>query len=485
MQPQTLLHAPPDAGLKPAAFDLDHGNAPIELVIPAVIPVVSTQMSPAGNDATLVLRVTTLLTHSWFDAVAPYHRTAVGVSSRLGRRPECDASDRSRNIAVLRASRAVLDSLFPAHHEEWCRLVDDVLPDALCGADDEAARIGDEAGRAVVADREHDGMNQLGDAGGRRYHRTPYADTTGYAPVNPPDSVVDPSRWQPLTVADRTGIHRSQRFVTPQMGLTRAYSYNDRADFEVLAPAGSNWQGHPGAYREQALDVLRVCAALTDEQKMTAELFDNKILGLGFSALFAAQSHRLGLADFVEYDFLTNLAAFDAAIAVWHAKRRFDAVRPVTAIGWLYGEEHVSAWGGPGEGTVSDLPAAHWRSYLNTADHPEYPSASTALCHAHAETSRRYFGSDALDWTVPAPRGSSVVEPGATPAGDLELHFATWSDLADACGRSRVWGGVHFTPAVTAGAEMGRAVGALAAEFVRAHVEGTAPAPRRRTSGDR
>jgi hypothetical protein len=30
--------------------------------------------------ATLVLRVTTVLTHAWFDAIAPYHPSAVGVS---------------------------------------------------------------------------------------------------------------------------------------------------------------------------------------------------------------------------------------------------------------------------------------------------------------------------------------------------------------------------------------------------------------------
>ena len=163
---------------------------------------------------------------------------------------------------------------------------------------------------------------------------------------------------------------------------------------------------------------------------MTAELYDNKIFGLGFSALFATQSHALDVAGFVEYDFLTNLAAFDAAIAVWHHKRIFDAVRPATAIKFLYGDAPVTASGGPGSGTVTDLPGRHWQSYLPTADHPEYPSGSTALCHAHAEVSRHYFGSDDLDWTVPTSAGASIIEPGVTPAADLDLHFDTWSDLA-------------------------------------------------------
>ena len=42
-------------------------------------------VSPSGGDATLVLRLTTLITNAWFDATAPYHPTAVGVYTRLGR----------------------------------------------------------------------------------------------------------------------------------------------------------------------------------------------------------------------------------------------------------------------------------------------------------------------------------------------------------------------------------------------------------------
>lgn len=36
----------------------------------------------------------------------------------------------------------------------------------------------------MLAVREYDGMNQLGTEGGRRYNLQPYADYTGYYPVN-------------------------------------------------------------------------------------------------------------------------------------------------------------------------------------------------------------------------------------------------------------------------------------------------------------
>ncbi|MCW5965369.1 MAG: hypothetical protein KIT83_15140 [Bryobacterales bacterium] len=44
----------------------------------------------------------------------------------------------------------------------------------------------------------------------------------------------------------------------------------------------------------QADDVLQVSANLTEYQKLSAELFDNKIRSLGFSAVFAALSQGLG-----------------------------------------------------------------------------------------------------------------------------------------------------------------------------------------------
>jgi len=460
-------------------FDLNTGNAGIEVVIPEAIKAIFETMSPDGNDAPTVLRVTTMLTQAWFDAIAPYHRSAVGVSSRLGRRPAAEATTRSRNIAILAATEPVVTSLFPARAPHWRQLVRRALPGALSGTDRVAVRMGVRAGRAVVADRVSDGMNQLGDERRRRYNPMPYGDWTDYAPVNSADELRDPGRWQPLVVSDRLGVYRSQRFITPQLGRTRPYSYRSPRRFHVPEPLQSVWHRHGDnhAYRRQADQVLEFSARLTDAQKMTAETYDNKIAGLGFSALFAAQSRGLDVAGFVEYDFATNLASFDTAIAVWHLKRHYDAVRPTTAIRHLYGDAGVTAWGGPGRGTVSDLPANQWRSYLDTADHPEYPSASTALCNAHAEVSRRYSGTEDLGWQIQVAQGSSGREPGVTPTTDITLRWNTWSQLAQDCGLSRVWGGVHFLPSVTSGAQLGRQVGGVVADFIEAHLSGHAPLP--------
>jgi hypothetical protein len=456
-------------------YNLEEGNAAAEIVIPTVIPKIYESVSPTAGDATLVLRITTLLTNAWFDAIAPYHPTAIGVYSNIQRQPAEETTTKNKNIALLYSSYHILNSLFPQYSNDWRNMLTSVGLDPNDTTLDTSSPvgIGNVAGKAIVQVREHDGMNQLGDEGGKTYNLQPYSDYTGYQPVNTPYELKDPSRWQPATVTTNNGIFKTQQFVTPQMGKTLPYSYKNPNQFHVPAPKNSNPKGKGlTAYKQQADEVLAASANLTDEQKMKAELFDDKLRSLGFSGLFAAQSNKLTLDEFVQYDFLVNVAAFDTAIAVWNEKYEYDSVRPFSAIKYLYGDSKVTAWGGPGKGTVTDIPASEWRSYLNTADHPEYPSGSACFCAAHAEASRLFLGTDELNWTVEVEAGSSRVEPGVTPAKQLALQWETWTDFEKDCGLSRLWGGVHFNASIVEGQKFAKPIAKGAYEFVTAHING-------------
>jgi len=464
------LHAP---AARTASFDFDTGNAPIEVIIPNVIPAIFA--SVGGGDASLILRYTTLITNGWFDGIAPYQLSAVGVYSHLGHRPPAEQTIRNKNIAILYASYRVLNSLFPGFKTTWRTMMANVNlnPDDISASKQSPTGIGNLAGAAVVAFREHDGDNQLGDEGGRVYNREPYRDYTGYTPVNTAYQISNPSRWQPSFKTAGAGLFTIQQFVTPQWGLTVPYSYASPAPI-VPPPSNSQFDTNPSGYIQQANEVLAASANLTDVQKMTAELFNNKIRSLGFAALFIAQYRGLTLDQFVHYDFLTNLAAFDGGIAIWANKYRYDAVRPFTAIHFLYGNTTVTAWGGPGKGRVTNLPGSEWTSYLPVADHPEYPSGSACFCAAHAQASRRFLGSDSFGWSVPAPQGSSVIEPGVTPASDIMIGpYATFTEFETDCGLSRFRGGVHFLSSLAAAQNICRPIGDLAYEFVQAHLNGT------------
>ena len=63
---------------------------------------------------------------------------------------------------------------------------------------------------------------------------------------------------------------------------------------------------------------------------------------------------------------------------------------------------------------------------------------------------------------IPVPTflaGSSKTEPGVTPAEDLSVVYPNMKALRDACGNSRLDGGMHFEASVPAGYELCSGVG--------------------------
>ena len=73
------------------------------------------------------------------------------------------------------------------------------------------------------------------------------------------------------------------------------------------------------------------------------------------------------------------------------------------------------------------------------------------------------------------PAGSSFIERGLTPAEDLHLGFESWSEYADVCGQSRVWGGVHFWPSVEVVDEIASVAGTAAFKYWESLMLGEAP----------
>ncbi|SHN26602.1 DUF6851 domain-containing protein [Actinacidiphila paucisporea] len=462
------------------SFDFDNGVF-IRDLMPGFRPLHDTI---APMDVTVLHRFIHLSTTAWFDATAPYHPTAVGVHSRLGRRPTSEAAtNRNKNIAALYAGLRVIEGVEPGRETAFRDLMTEIGldPDDMSENRTSPIGIGNLAGKAVVAFARQDGMNQLGDLG-RRYNGQPYQDYTGYQPVNSAFKLAYPSRWQPLLWthnrrlgggAGDLGIFTVQQFATPQMGRVKAHTYKSPSQFR-LAPPHHTDVTRAKEYKRSADEVLAASAGLTDELKVKAEFFDNKILGLGLSAAAAAMAHEdeLDFDGWVHLMFTNTVALYDALIAAWYQKTVYDAVRPWSAIRHVYGTAKVTAWGGPGKGTVNDIPANEWTSYLNLGDHPDYPSGSSTLYSAQAQAVRRFFDDDKLNLAHTLPAGMSLVEPKITPVRDVELRYTNWTEYVYDGSHSRVWGGVHFLPTVEKSVEFGAQFGDLAYEFVQRQVNG-------------
>jgi hypothetical protein len=470
----SLTSAAPAPQQKAAAgIDLDNGNALIEVVYPKFQRVSREQSS--GRSVSLTVDHAILIEMPWFDAIAPYHPTAKGIFSDLGRRPKDERTTRNKNIAVIYSAFTSLNEVLPQYKSRWIEMMESAGLDPNNTKEDPTtpSGIGILAAKSAMTARENDGSNRAGDEGGRKYNQRPYADYTGYKPVNSVDELRNPSRWQP-GVTSTNNVFKTQHFATPQYGRVKPFSYESPTRFKVAPPTNSNHHNRK-AYKSQADEVLKASANLNDRKKMTAELFNDKVVTFGTVAgTPVVTGGKYDTEKMVQYITSSDVAFVDSTIATWHFKRKYDSVRPFSAIHHVYGKKKVTAWGGPQKGTVNDITGDEWQSYLssNSADHPEYPSVTSALCLSFAQQVRRFTGTDKIGISVPAAKGSSLVEPGTTPASDITLTWNNWTDFAEDCGESRVWAGENFPSAIEASHQYAPEIGDLSYEFVQRKLKG-------------
>jgi hypothetical protein len=418
----------------------------------------------------IVARSLAVVSTAMFEAWAMYDAAAVG--TRLGgslRRPSSERTDANRAVAISYAAYAALVDLFPSERPLFDAQMAALALDPRVASTDvtSAVGVGQTCAKTVISFRHQDGSNQLGDLTATT--SAPYADYTGYAPVNTPDVVNDMYHWQPLRVSDGHGGTVVQRFITPHWFKVIPFALSSSDQFRpgVNALPAKNW----GHYKKLADEVLSYSAALTDEQKVIAEYWADgpaSELPPGHWALFAAfvsrrDHHTIG--DDAKMFFAMTNAVLDASVSSWDAKRAFDFVRPITVVHVVHGGDIVSAWAGPYLGTAS-IAAESWRPYqaitVVTPPFPEFFSGHSVFSAAAAEVLKSFTGSDAFGGSFTNPKGVSRVEPGTTPAADVTLSWATFSDAADQAGMSRRYGGIHFSEGDLAGRAIGRQVGAQA-----------------------
>jgi hypothetical protein len=409
-----------------------------------------------------------------FDAWAAYDGHAVG--TQLGgtlRRPAGERTEENKSKAASYAAYRALTDLYRGDPQkaQFDALMAELGYDPADASVDPStpSGIGNRVSYAVINFRHGDGANQLAN----------YADTSGYQPVNDPDHIVDPNRWQPLRVPDGHGGFVIQPYVAPHWGNVVPFALHSGSQFRP--GEGPARVGHPGKYQQQAEEVLHYSAHLSDVEKVIAEYWADgpaSELPPGHWTLFAKyvserDGHALD-ADVKLFFSLTN-AIFDASISCWDGKRAFDSVRPVTAVHFLWPTKKVRAWAGPGQGTQS-IPGGNWEPYqaatVVTPPFPEYFSGHSTFSAAGAEILRRFTGSDAFGSSFTQAAGTSRVEQGTVPAQDVTLSWATFSDAADQAGTSRRYGGIHFVQGDLDGRAIGRQLAAQAWDKARAHITG-------------
>jgi hypothetical protein len=123
----------------------------------------------------------------------------------------------------------------------------------------------------------------------------------------------------------------------------------------------------------------------------------------------------------------------------------------------------------PAERTLANKNTA-----ISHAAHRTLVNLFPARSAASAEVLASFTGSQRFGLSVTIPARSSMIEPGVTPTRPVTLTFRTFAEAADQAGRSRRYGGIHFTDGDLDGRRLGTRVGASAWSRALGYFAGTA-----------
>ena len=433
-----------------------------------------------------------------YDAWAAYDRRAVGtVLGGLLRQFPSARTDDNKHEAISFAAYRCLLNLFPAGEARLTAFMTGL------GYDPSDTRlhlftpsgIGNLVAAAVLVVRRHDGSNQYGDLNpaddpGRG---VPYSDYTGYEARNvpmgfclptmdicPPVQVADPFHWQPLIGPPPASA--TQKCVAPYWANVRPFALKSATQFDHLPIAEPQVVKSLAALTAASLEVLQHSAELTDAKKLIVEYWaDGPASELppghwGILAQDVSLRDQHSIDDDAKMFFAMHNASFDAGIVAWHLKRRYDGVRPITGIRYLFAGQTIVAYGGPGE-PVKPIPGEKWMPYNPgsnlTPAFPGFISGHSTFSAASAAVLRAFTGSDYFGFATLVPANFGRVEPGI-PAQDTIITFETFTEAAEAAAMSRIFGGIHFAEDNVSGLALGDMIGRQAWEKAVTYFEGTA-----------
>ncbi|MBO0913732.1 vanadium-dependent haloperoxidase [Streptomyces laculatispora] len=404
-----------------------------------------------------------------YDAWSAYDARAVG--TQLGddlRQPYHKRTLANRKTAINYAAYDALNYLYPEFKSDFdAKMMALGMDPANTSRDTRtSAGVAHTACDAVIADRRTDGSNQ----------ENAFADTTGYTAFNPPQdlaaldksTVLDPVRWTPLST---NGV--VPPFVTPQWGGMKPFAIKDPAAFQPPPPPAYG----SAKLKADIKTMMDYNANLTDRRKVVSEYWlENRETPAGHQnkwAQYISRRDHNTLDEDVKMFFTLNLAMADAGIVAWKSKVRYDYARPITVIRYSRSGHQVSGYAGRGKGTQT-IAGETWLPYVTTPPFASYVSGHAMWGGTAAESLKLWTGSDKFGASFTAKAGSSVYEPGLTPASDVTLKWDTLSQAATEDGMSRVYGGGHWTFDVVEGQKLGRTVAKTAFGAAMKYINGTA-----------
>lgn len=259
----------------------------------------------------------------------------------------------------------------------------------------------------------------------------------------------DPARWIPTPPAYIEGIEPDWKNIRPFV-LDSAQQFKPPVPTEFNSQEGSR-------FYEETMEVYNAVAQAKPEHIEIAKFWDcnpyvvnvtghvmlatKKITPGGHWMEIVSIANTKANANFVkasEAYALTAISLADAFISCWDEKYRSNVVRPETVINEYIDEK--------------------WKPLLQTPPFPEYTSGHSVISRSAAVCLTHIYGDDF------SFHDDSEMKFGL-PARDFSSFLAASEEAAV----SRLYGGIHYRPAIEFGIKQGEKVGLFIAENVHTH----------------
>ncbi len=249
----------------------------------------------------------------------------------------------------------------------------------------------------------------------------------------------EPGRWEPTPPGYMEGIEPNWRLIRPML-LDSASQFAPPMAIPFDLTEGS-------AFMTDVKEVYEVVKNLDEEQRAIAEFWDcnpyvshhkghvmfatKKItpgghwMGIAQLAARQAEADMLQTARALAY---TAVALFDGFIICWDEKYRSNLLRPETVI-----NRHIDE---------------NWMPLLQTPPFPEYTSGHSVISTVAAAVLTALFGDD-----------FSFVDTVEIPYGLPARTFRSFNEAAEEAALSRLYGGIHYMPAIEHGVQQGKLLG--------------------------
>ena len=409
-----------------------------------------------------------------FDAWSRYDEKAIPVYlTDTNRRPGKECTLKNKEIAISYAAYGALCEYYYSDKELFSSFMKELGLDPTNASLDPNTPegIGNLAAKHVIVARWGDGSNQYAEEDGS--NGVLYFDYTKYNPMNPVDKMNDINKWQPKNFSDGKGGKFCPPCLTPFWGKVKPVGLQTGSQFRAGPPplVGSD------QLKKEVDEVIALQANLTDESKALVEFMRDgpkSVQQAGHWLKFAQEisvrdNHTLD--QDVKMYFLNQITAMDCFIACWDTKMFYDSARPYALVHYYYGNKPISAWGGPGKGTIT-MQGEEWTPFSPDTfvcpPFPSYVSGHSTISAGCAEALKLWTGSDQFGASAELIAGA-MTEPDNL-GKKVILKFNTFTETANMAGISRVMGGYHIQSDNTEGLKLGRNVAHAEWKFYNDHI---------------